>query len=123
MYDVALENNCIDIGIFKNHKIYIEQLSKYKFNLCPSGAGLDTHRFWESLLVNSIPIVKSNNLINNFESHNIPMLVVKDWSELLKFDSSFYNAFYYEKEIFLKNANYNNFDYWKELILSKKLEN
>ena len=115
LYDIALENKCIDIGIYKNHKIYIDKLSKYKFNLCPSGAGLDTHRFWESLMVNTIPIVKSNNLIKNFESHNIPMLVVKDWLELLDFDSNFYNSFFKEKEILFKNVKYNSFDYWKRI--------
>jgi hypothetical protein len=122
LYNIALENNCIDIDVYKNHRIYIEKLSKYKFNLCPSGAGLDTHRFWESLIVKTIPIVKANNLVKNFESHNIPMLVVEDWSELLNFDSNFYNSFFKEKEIFFKNAKYNNFDYWKELILSKKIK-
>ncbi len=120
LYDIALENKYIDINIYNNHKKYIEKLSEYKFNLCPSGAGLDTHRFWESLMVNTIPIVKSNSLIKNFESHNLPMLVVKDWLELSSFDSKFYNSFYKEKEKNFKNAAYKNFDYWRELILSKK---
>jgi len=119
LYDIALENKYIDINISNNHKKYIEKLSEYKFNLCPSGAGLDTHRFWESLMVNTIPIVKSNYLIKNFESYNLPILVVEDWFELSNFDSKFYNSFYKEKEDNFKNATYKNFDYWRELILSK----
>ena len=115
-------NENIDVNIFNNHKKYIENLSVYKFNLCPSGAGLDTHRFWESLMVKTIPIVKSNYLIENFVSHKFPMLVVEDWSELNQFDTKFYNTFYNEKENQFKNAAYKNFDYWKNIILSKKIE-
>jgi len=122
LYDIALENKNIDIDIFDNHKEYIENLSKYKFNLCPSGAGLDTHRFWESLMVMTIPIVKSNYLIENLVSHNFPILVVEDWSDLSHFDTNFYNTFYSEKEKKFKNASYKDFNYWKDMILSKKLE-
>ena len=71
-------------------------------------------------MVNTIPIVKSNYLIKNFESYNLPILVVEDWFELSNFDSKFYNSFYKEKEDNFKNATYKNFDYWRELILSKK---
>tara|TARA_A100001015_G_scaffold160061_1_gene177837 strand:+ start:280 stop:1050 length:771 start_codon:yes stop_codon:yes gene_type:complete len=122
LYDIAMGNENIDVNLFNNHKKYIENLSVYKFNLCPSGAGLDTHRFWESLMVKTIPIVKSNYLIENLVSHKFPMLVVEDWSELNQFDIKFYNTFYNEKENQFKNAAYKNFDYWKNIILSKKIE-
>ena len=41
---------------------YIKKLNDYKFVLCPRGKGTDTHRFWEILLVGSVPIVEKNGL-------------------------------------------------------------
>ena len=32
----------------------------YSFELCPEGNGMDTHRFYEALFLNTIPIVKKN---------------------------------------------------------------
>ena len=31
---------------FKTHKEYTKNLAKFKFNLCPNGNGVDTHRIW-----------------------------------------------------------------------------
>ena len=52
-----------------NFKKYMEKINEHKFVLCPRGCGTDTHRFWEVLLMNSIPIVETsglNSLYNNF---------------------------------------------------------
>ncbi len=40
-----------------NFDDYLDQLSNCQFSLCPRGNGIDTHRFWESLYVKTIPIV------------------------------------------------------------------
>jgi len=50
---------------------YREDLKKYKFVLCPSGNGLQTHRLWEALYFGSIPVVKNYTLYKNFKNLNI----------------------------------------------------
>ena len=59
-------NKDIDFQRFANHKYYIQQVSNYKFNICPFGNGLDTHRIWESLMVNTIPVVLKHDFYSNF---------------------------------------------------------
>ena len=51
-----------------------------KYTLCPIGTGLDTHRFYESIYFNTIPIVKRNGL-SDFHS-KFPCIIVDNWSEV-----------------------------------------
>lgn len=60
--------------------LHYEELKMYKYQICPTGAGLDTHRFWESILFDVIPIIKRNYLSDFLL--NFPVLLVDDWSEL-----------------------------------------
>ena len=46
----------VDVKILGNHVNYLRELAKYKFNFCPRGNGIDTHRFWESLILKTMPI-------------------------------------------------------------------
>ena len=39
---------------------YLQKLNKNLFILCPWGNGYDSHRFWESMYVGSIPIIKKH---------------------------------------------------------------
>ena len=62
----AFKNNrFIEKNSFGNHREYYEELKKYKFNLCPEGNGLDTHRIWESLLASVIPVMIRNTFTEN----------------------------------------------------------
>ena len=54
----------------------------YSFELCPEGNGLDTHRFYEALLLNTIPIVKRNSLESMYIQ--FPCVIVDDWKEITK---------------------------------------
>jgi hypothetical protein len=36
---------------------YLSKLGKYKFAICPPGNGIDSHRIWECLYLNVIPIL------------------------------------------------------------------
>jgi hypothetical protein len=121
LYDLALQNKFIDISIYKSHENYIEALSNYKFSLCPEGSGIDTHRFWESLMVGTVPIVKNNLVINNFSSSGIPILKVNEWGEINEFNQEYLHAYYEKCEVLLKNNDYLNFDFWKEAILRKQI--
>lgn len=59
---------------------YYQSLSKSKYCVCPIGAGLDTHRFYESIYFNTIPIVKRNEISDLHEK--FPCIIVNDWDEV-----------------------------------------
>ena len=61
----------------KNH---YETISKYKWVLCPRGAGQDTHRLWEALYLGAIPVVVKSTLFPLYE--DLPIIQLNDWSEL-----------------------------------------
>ena len=59
---------------------FMDKLNQYKFILSPRGNGVDTHRFWEILLVGSIPIVETsglNDLYNKF-----PCIIVNSFEDI-----------------------------------------
>jgi hypothetical protein len=60
------------------YKIYCENIRAHKFTFCPRGNGPDTHRFWESIYLGSIPIVLDYPEMATFFS-KLPVLKVKSW--------------------------------------------
>jgi hypothetical protein len=63
---------------------FYKMLSQFYYNVCPMGNGFDTHRFWETLMVGTIPIVKSHDFYDNllFQYPKLPIILVKSWEEL-----------------------------------------
>ena len=59
---------------------YIDNVYNHPFVICPEGNGIDTHRVWECLYMNTIPIVIRN--INNSFYEDLPILFLNDWEEL-----------------------------------------
>lgn len=53
---------------------------QFAFVACPHGNGLDTHRFWEALLLGCIPIIKTSGMDELF--NKLPVLIVRSWSDL-----------------------------------------
>ena len=85
------------IGPYEN----LKRLSEYEFCICPAGNGFDTHRFWEALYLQCIPIVITNPLIEVIrQTTNIPMVILPSWSD--------YNnaALNYSDYVYLFNDNY-----------------
>lgn len=120
--ELTSQNENITFLRYSSNIEYLTKISEHKFNLCPEGNGADTHRFWETLLMGAIPIVKRSNLILNFEKFGIPMLILDDWKELITLNDEKLNKFYeinYQK---LKNNDYIYFDYWKQFINKKSIE-
>lgn len=105
------------IESFKNvptHE-YFEKLSTYKYSLCPTGTGLDSFRVWESLLVNTIPVVKKSNFSQNFVNLGIPMITLNSWDELLNLENKFIDInFKFDKRILSSS-------YWKQQVFNKKI--
>ena len=94
-------------------------MSTFKYNICPPGNGLDTHRFWESLMVNTIPIVVKTKFTSNLEKLGIPGLYIDKWSDLNNFNDEELTNFY--KEMIEKN-NFKKFlyyNFWGDLISEK----
>ncbi|MDE3045943.1 MAG: hypothetical protein KGJ02_04795 [Verrucomicrobiota bacterium] len=85
----------------KNYEAYVEDLASSKFVLSPRGNGLDTHRMWETLYVESFPVVKSSTLDTLYEG--LPVLIVRDWAEVTeeflqqKYEEMSHQTFSFEK--------------------------
>jgi hypothetical protein len=99
---------------------YINELNNHKFILCPEGNNYDTHRVWEGLLLDVLPVVKNNSLNKNFFSLGIPLILIDDWGSLEVNSIKFYLEFHdkYKNHDFKKFAEFN---YWNKLINSKKI--
>lgn len=53
---------------------------EYAFSISPHGNGLDCHRTWEDLILGCIVIVKTSPLNPLYKG--LPVVIVKDWSEV-----------------------------------------
>jgi len=62
-----------------------EAAHRAAFVLAPVGAGLDTHRLWEALLLRAVPVVLSSPLDALYGQ--FPVLIVHDWAQA--FNASF----------------------------------
>ena len=65
-----------------NFEEYMKTIDNYKFVLCPRGCGTDTHRFWEVLLMGSIPIVEKNGLSDLYDK--FPCIIVDNFKDINK---------------------------------------
>jgi len=61
---------------------YYDTLKNFKYCISPRGAGIDTHRIYESLIYGVIPVVKSCELDDLYK--NFPILLVDDWSQVTR---------------------------------------
>jgi hypothetical protein len=73
--DWAMKSSNVPTNIFYN------ELQHSKYCLCPVGIGLDTHRFYESIYLNSVPIVK-RNLLSVGIHNKFPCMIIDDWEEI-----------------------------------------
>jgi hypothetical protein len=96
-----------------NRKIY-QEIKKFKFVLCPRGAGEDCHRTWEALYLGCIPIVLSSSINEIYQ--DLPVLVLDSWDQISK-------EFLEEKweEMKQKTYDYNRLtlDFWVNQIKTK----
>ena len=65
----------------KNKENYFIELKRHKYAICPRGNGIDTHRLWECLYLDVIPIVISRDFIN---INNLPIIILNNWNEFDK---------------------------------------
>ena len=78
-------NDIIRKGIKWNANIpyreYLIELKRHKYAICPEGNGIDTHRFWECLYMNTIPICLKNKITEHYKKY-FPIILLNDWKEL-----------------------------------------
>lgn len=92
---------------------YIHNIYNHPFCIAPAGNGIDTHRIWECLYMNTVPIVLRN--INNSFYKDLPILFLDDWEEITdKFLHDSYMRIVESKW----NADKLKFEYWKNEILA-----
>ncbi len=94
---------------------YFNKILDYKMILCPVGNGIDTHRLWEVLYSNRIPITVKDGDYNIYNLYNkLPIIVLNDINELYDKNKIEYE---YNKIINKKiNNDILNYYYWEELI-------
>jgi hypothetical protein len=59
---------------------FLREIRNHTFVLCPRGNGVDTHRLWETLYMGSIPIVKRDIALREFE--DLPICFIDSWEEV-----------------------------------------
>jgi len=90
----------------------------YAFELSPSGNGLDCHRTYEAIILNTIPIVRTNTLDRIYIDHDLPVVIVDEWSEVTPGNLKIWHDKY--KSYFTKTTmDKMKSDYWIEYIKSK----
>jgi hypothetical protein len=59
---------------------YLAKTAKSYFTICPLGNGIDSHRIWESLYLNSIPVVENTyNIRYLSKKYHLPVILIEDW--------------------------------------------
>jgi hypothetical protein len=96
---------------FAPYETYCELVSECRFSCCPMGGGYDTLRFWETLLVGTIPIVKKHPFYEVIKLYypTLPMVIVDDWKDILELDLS---EDLYEQHMTNANVDCLSLSYW-----------
>lgn len=106
-YDIF--KNKLQWNSTKDYKNYLIELKSCKFAICPEGNGLDTHRLWECLYMNTIPICLYNKFVH-FYSQYFPIIIVNNWNDLnieklLQMDNVIINKEYLHINHIITNMN------------------
>jgi len=101
IFEIFKDKKYVDFISKMEFKDYMNNIGDYKFVLSPRGYGIDTHRFWEILLMGSIPIVENSCLNDLFDK--FPCIIVNNFSDIT-FDTI--NDFKLNKNKLLNVNNY-----------------
>lgn len=90
---------------------YLQEIRQHSFVLCPRGAGVDTHRLWETLYMGSIPIVIRDIAHDGWL--DLPILFIDSWSDVTE-------EFLRQESVRFANTNWNleklKASYWIDRI-------
>ena len=93
------------------HENFLRKIKHHKFIFAPRGNGIDTHRLWEALYLNTIPIVKKCIGMEDF--YHLPILFVDEWDNITE---EFLNKKYDEINSKKYDLNIITIDYWNKLL-------
>jgi len=65
-------------------KTHLQRLSTYEYCICPEGNGPDTHRLWECIYLDVIPIVLNTPFIQTLRieyGESIPLVILEKWED------------------------------------------
>jgi len=63
----------------RSREDYFVELKRHRYAICPRGNGLDTHRLWECLYLDVIPIMLKTDSVN---IGKLPVMFVDSWDDL-----------------------------------------
>lgn len=72
---------------------FMQKINQYKFVLSPRGNGVDTHRFWEILLMGSVPVVETSGLDSLY--NKFPCIIVESFD---KINADLLNSYIHDNE-------------------------
>ena len=115
VYDMFKDKTWVTVGNIENtlrgRTRFLRDIRSHKFVLCPRGGGVDTHRLWETLYMESIPIVKRHIAMNDFG--DLPICWINDWSEVTP---EFLDSEYKRITGTTWNLEKLTFSYWAKLV-------
>ncbi|GAG08179.1 unnamed protein product, partial [marine sediment metagenome] len=85
-----------------------------KFCISPPGGGIDCHRIWEAICLDTIPIVLKNIAFKQFR--HLPILFIDSWEQI---SNEFLEKKYEEFSQKTFNTDLCYMDYWKSSLLNK----
>jgi hypothetical protein len=99
---------------------YFSLINRYNFLLCLEGNGYDTHRIWEALYLRIFPVVLRTKWSTTLESLKLPILFIKDLSEITEDKLS---------EFWIANSDFNPtitpqlwLNYWRKLVGTNSMD-
>ena len=111
-YNALKDKEWIKCEFKMSLKTFYEKIKKSKYVISPVGAGYDCYRVYESLFLDSIPIIKRNPLSDFYDK--IPVFQINSWEDLTEeYLESNWN-FLYNKLVDWKteNPNWNKVEFW-----------
>lgn len=87
------EKNFIEFADKLKFVDYMKKINNFKFVLCPRGCGTDTHRFWEVVLMGSVPILEKSGLDSLYSK--FPCIIIDSYKNL---NYELLESYIYDKE-------------------------
>ena len=82
----CLEETGLKLSEKVDYESYLREVARSHFILSPNGNGIDCHKHWEALYLNTVPIV--TNSINIQHHKHLPFLILKEWRDFKESDIS-----------------------------------
>jgi hypothetical protein len=76
----AITQKGLTFGNSVGYNEYLRNLAAYKFAFCPAGNGVDSHRLWECLCLDVIPIIARNEFTVKFAAR-FPCVLLDKWTD------------------------------------------